>query len=59
MRVAPRDRLVSIELASARVRITQPAEIALYLKAFERLRALAVYGAAARALVARAVEVLD
>ncbi|MGD3106469.1 helix-turn-helix domain-containing protein [Streptomyces sp. YGL11-2] len=52
------DRIVSIELASARVRITQPDEIALYLKAFERLREMAVYGAAARALIVRSIEAL-
>ncbi|MEE1799920.1 helix-turn-helix transcriptional regulator [Streptomyces sp. JV176] len=52
------DTLVSVELASARIRITQPSEIALYLKAFEELRAMAVYGPAARALVVRAIEAL-
>jgi transcriptional regulator with XRE-family HTH domain len=52
------DRLVSVELVSARVRINQPSEIALYLKAFEELRATAVYGAEARELVLRAIEAL-
>ncbi|CAL9515063.1 hypothetical protein SUDANB145_03698 [Streptomyces sp. enrichment culture] len=52
------DRLVSVELVSARVRITQPSEIALYFKAFEQLRGMAVYGADARALVLRAIEAL-
>ncbi|MFJ4617438.1 helix-turn-helix domain-containing protein [Streptomyces sp. NPDC088812] len=52
------DRLVSVELVSARVRITQAPEIALYLRAFEQLRGLAVYGADARALVLRAIEAL-
>lgn len=33
-------------------------EIALYLKAFEHLRTMAVYGADARALVLGAVEAL-
>lgn len=41
---------------SAWVRITQPSEIALYLCAFEELRTMAVYGAEARALMVRAVE---
>ncbi|MFD3876646.1 Scr1 family TA system antitoxin-like transcriptional regulator [Streptomyces microflavus] len=41
--------LVSVELISARVRITQPSEIALYTKALEELRQTVVYGAAARA----------
>ncbi|WP_369378319.1 helix-turn-helix domain-containing protein [Streptomyces sp. cg36] len=53
------DALVSVELLSARVRITQPAEIVLYLKAFERLRRMAVYGADARALVVGAIEALS
>ncbi|MEV7870378.1 DUF5753 domain-containing protein [Streptomyces sp. NPDC088124] len=52
------DTLVSVELASARIRITQPSEITLYLKAFEELRAMAVYGPAARALVVEAIEAL-
>lgn len=50
------DRLVSVELVSARVKITQPSEIALYFKAFEQLRSMAVYGAEARALVLRTIE---
>lgn len=52
------DTLVSVELLSAQVNITQPSEIALYLKAFEQLRSMAVYGAAARALVVKAIEAL-
>lgn len=52
------DRLVSVELVSAQVRITQPSEIALYLAAFEELRAMAVYGAEARVLVTRAIDAL-
>ncbi|MFF0183923.1 helix-turn-helix domain-containing protein [Streptomyces sp. NPDC005244] len=52
------DNLVSVEFLSAQVNITQPSEIALYLKAFERLRAMAVYGADARALIVRAVDAL-
>ncbi|WP_327230794.1 helix-turn-helix transcriptional regulator [Streptomyces murinus] len=53
------DRLVSVELMSARVRVTQPSEVALYVKAFEQLRGMAVYGADARLLVRRAIEALD
>ncbi|MEO3762741.1 helix-turn-helix transcriptional regulator [Streptomyces sp. B8F3] len=53
------DKLVSVELVSARVRIVQPSEIALYLKAFNRLQQLAVYGAEARALILKAIEALD
>ncbi|MGW1379499.1 helix-turn-helix domain-containing protein [Streptomyces sp. NPDC002446] len=52
------DSLVSVELVSARVRVTQPSEIALYLKAFEQLRSMAVYGAEARALILKALEAL-
>lgn len=52
------DRLVSVELVSAEVSVTQPSEIALYVDAFEQLRAMAVYGADARALIVRAIEVL-
>ncbi|MBB5933201.1 hypothetical protein FHS42_000219 [Streptomyces zagrosensis] len=52
------DKIVSVELLSARVRITQPAEVELYLRAFERLRSMAVYGAEARALVVRAIAAL-
>ncbi|MFD5700642.1 helix-turn-helix domain-containing protein [Streptomyces lasiicapitis] len=52
------DKLVSVELVSARVRIAQPSEVALYLKAFEELRSMAVYGADARALIVKAIDVL-
>jgi hypothetical protein len=50
------DKLVSVELVSAEVNITRPSEIALYLKAFEQLRSMAVYGAEARALILKALE---
>lgn len=52
------DTLVSVELLSARVRVTQPSEIALYVKAFEQLRSMAVYGADARALIVNAIDTL-
>lgn len=52
------DTLVSVEFLSAEVTITQPSEIALYLRAFEQLRTMAVYGADARALILRAIEAL-
>lgn len=52
------DKLVSVELVSARVRINQPSEVALYVTAFEQLRGMAVYGADARALVVKAIEAL-
>ncbi|MFF3457993.1 DUF5753 domain-containing protein [Streptomyces sp. NPDC002730] len=53
------DTLVSVELLSAQVDITQPTEIALYLKAFEELRSMAVYGQAARALIVKAIDALN
>ncbi|MEV1025842.1 helix-turn-helix transcriptional regulator [Streptomyces sp. NPDC050264] len=53
------DTLVSVELLSAQVNVTQPSEIALYLKAFEQLRSMAVYGADARSLITRAIGALD
>ncbi|MEU6849221.1 helix-turn-helix transcriptional regulator [Actinacidiphila alni] len=52
------DELVSVELMAARVRVTQPTEVAIYLTAFEQLRGMAVYGADARALIVRAIEAL-
>ncbi len=52
------DRMVSVELVSARVKITQPSETDLYLRAFEQLRGDAVYGADARALIVRAIDAL-
>ncbi|WP_327268825.1 helix-turn-helix transcriptional regulator [Streptomyces sp. NBC_01218] len=52
------DSLVSVELVSAQVRITQPSEIGLYVRAFEELRRGAVYGAAARALIVKAIDAL-
>ncbi|MEU1201213.1 hypothetical protein ABZ446_34035 [Streptomyces sp. NPDC005813] len=39
-------------------RITQPSEIVLYLKAFEQLHGMAVYGAQARALIVKAIDAL-
>lgn len=53
------DTLVSVELLSAEVNITQPSEITLYLRAFEQLRSMAVYGAEARALIVRAIDALS
>ncbi|MFF0437492.1 helix-turn-helix domain-containing protein [Streptomyces sp. NPDC004327] len=53
------DTLVSVELLTAQVNITQPSEITLYEKAFEELRSMAVYGAAARARVVAAIEALS
>lgn len=52
------DRLVSVELVSAEVTVSQPGEVAQYLKAFERLHTMAVYGAEARGLILRAIAAL-
>jgi hypothetical protein len=52
------DRLVSVELVSAEVNVTQPGEITQYLTTFERLRSMAVYGAEARTLILKAIEAL-
>ncbi|MFD8965237.1 helix-turn-helix domain-containing protein [Streptomyces sp. NPDC059568] len=52
------DTLVSVELTSAQLRITQPSEVALYLKAFEELQGMAVYGGDARALIVKAIDAL-
>ncbi|MCD7440222.1 helix-turn-helix transcriptional regulator [Streptomyces lincolnensis] len=50
--------LATVELVSARVKVTQPSEVALYIKTFEQLRTMAVYGADARSLILRAIEAL-
>ncbi|MGI5143489.1 MULTISPECIES: helix-turn-helix domain-containing protein [unclassified Streptomyces] len=52
------ETLVSVELLAARVQVTRPSEIALYVKAFEQLRSMAVYGADARALIVKAIDAL-
>lgn len=52
------ETVVNVELVSAEVEIINPAEIALYLKAFEELRSMAVYGTEARALIVNAIESL-
>ncbi|MGC5361833.1 helix-turn-helix domain-containing protein [Streptomyces sp. DT24] len=52
------DSLVSVELLSAQVNVTQPSQVALYLRAFGELRGMAVYGAEARSLIVRAIDAL-
>jgi transcriptional regulator with XRE-family HTH domain len=52
------EALVSVELLAARVQVTQPSEIAMYIRAFEDLRSMAVYGAEARGLVLKAIDAL-
>ncbi|QMU77464.1 helix-turn-helix domain-containing protein [Streptacidiphilus sp. PB12-B1b] len=53
------DNSVEIELLTARVTVTQPREVADYTRAFERLAAMAVYGARARALITSAIVALE
>lgn len=52
------DTRVNVELLAAKVTVTAPGELDIYLQAFTRLTRLAVYGAEARALIVRAIEAL-
>jgi hypothetical protein len=52
------DRHAVVETLTAEVNVTQPREIADYLKAFAGLQKLAVYGGAARALITSAIDAL-
>lgn len=52
------NRLVSVELVSAEVNVTQPGEVAQYLETFEQLRSMAVYDADARAMIVKAIDAL-
>jgi transcriptional regulator with XRE-family HTH domain len=52
------DKRVFVELLSAGVTVTQPREIALYVKGFSVLAAHAVYGDKARALITGAIGAL-
>ena len=49
------DAEVQAELVSGWLRVTQPAEIAMYAQAFTRLSRMAVYGPQVRALISRAL----
>ncbi|MER6525340.1 helix-turn-helix transcriptional regulator [Streptomyces sp. NPDC001508] len=49
---------IHVELLAAKVTVTAPGELDIYLRAFARLAELAVYGAEARALILRAIEAL-
>ena len=53
------DNRVHVELLSAQVTVTVPSEIILYVRAYERLARLAVYGQAAVALIADAISALS
>ncbi|MFB7718877.1 helix-turn-helix domain-containing protein [Nocardia sp. NPDC056100] len=50
------EREVRVETVSAELTITQPAEIALYTKAFHRLKDQAIHGQEARAMIAAAMD---
>lgn len=52
------DKIVEVELVSAEVTVTMPSEVNQYLRTFERLRLMAVYGAEARALILQAINAL-
>lgn len=52
------DERIHVELLSAQVTVTAPSEIALYVRAFEKLGELAVYRTQARALIAAAADIL-
>ncbi|MGW4643356.1 helix-turn-helix domain-containing protein [Sphaerisporangium sp. NPDC004334] len=53
------DQRVFVEMLSAAVTVTQPREIALYVKGFTELAAHAVYGGKARALITKALGALS
>jgi transcriptional regulator with XRE-family HTH domain len=49
------DSLVALETPTASIEVTQPQEVELYTRMFEHLRDAAVFGAAARRLIIRAL----
>jgi hypothetical protein len=49
------DSLVALETPTASIDVTQPQEIELYARMFDHLRGSAVFGAAARGLIIRAL----
>jgi transcriptional regulator with XRE-family HTH domain len=53
------DARVHVELLSAQVTVTVPSEVVLYLRAFDKLADLAVYGPEARALITQAITALS
>lgn len=52
-------REVLIETVSAEIKLTQPREVALYARAFERMASSAVSGKQSRALITRALDELS
>ncbi|MYZ36510.1 MULTISPECIES: helix-turn-helix transcriptional regulator [unclassified Streptomyces] len=53
------DARVHVELLAAKVTVTAPSELDIYLRAFTRLTELAVHGAEARALIVKAIDALS
>lgn len=53
------ERVAVVETTTAELTVTQPREIALFLRSFSRLQDHAVYGTEARKLIRRAIEELD
>lgn len=53
------DSLAALETPTASIEVTRPQEIELYARMFEHLKAVAVYGKPARALITRVMEELD
>lgn len=53
------DRLVSVELVSGFLSVTTPAEVEMYLHAWQRLARLAVHGDGARSLIRAAIGALS
>lgn len=52
------DARIHVELLAAKVTVTAPGELDLYLRAFARMTELAVYGPEARALIVKALDAL-
>jgi hypothetical protein len=52
------DTRIHVELLAAKVTVTAPSELDIYLRVFARLTELAVYGADARALIVKAIDAL-
>lgn len=53
------DKLVTVELLSAHVRVTTPSDVEVYVRAFAELSKMAVYGKEARSLITAAMQALD
>ncbi|MFF2236264.1 helix-turn-helix domain-containing protein [Streptomyces anulatus] len=53
------DTMAVVETLTAEIKVTQPRELADYMKAFTGLAEMAVYGDAARALIQAAIDALE